>query len=110
MVYFVLQRENQYIKFERAISMKHFEGKVLERELLDMIIEVCNITDPVSDDLSPFDALIGPESPLGLDSLDAVEIVVSVEKNYNVHIDAQNIARKVLRSIDTLANFIREQM
>ena len=40
-----------------------------------MIIEVCNIIDPVPEDLSPDDPLIGSESPLGLDSLDAVELV-----------------------------------
>jgi acyl carrier protein len=108
MVHIILQRKNQRIKLERSRRLKHFENKILERELLGLIIEVCKISDPVPDDLSPFDALIGPDSPLGLDSLDAVEIVVSVEKKYNVHMDAQHIARKVLRSISTLADFIRQ--
>lgn len=89
--------------------MINFAGKELERELLDMIVEVCKITDPVPEDLSPTDPLIGPKSPLGLDSLDAVEIVVGVEKKYNVRIDAQETSRKVLRSIATLAAFIKKQ-
>jgi acyl carrier protein len=55
--------------------MKSFEKDGLEKELIEMIIEVCNIIDPVPEELSPNDPLIGPESALGLDSLDAVEIV-----------------------------------
>ena len=59
--------------------MKLFEqrGLEFEKELLEMIVDVCKISDPLPDDLSPDDPLIGPDSPLGLDSLDAVEIVVS---------------------------------
>ncbi|MBW2163113.1 MAG: acyl carrier protein [Deltaproteobacteria bacterium] len=61
-------------------------------------------------DVLPLDApLIGPDSPLGLDSLDAVEIVVAVQKDYGVHIDAQKTCRRVLESLRTLADFIRKQ-
>jgi acyl carrier protein len=73
-----------------------------------LIVKVCNVTDPVPDDLSSNDPLIGPESALGLDSLDAVEIVVAVEKKYNVRIDVQETSRRVFRSLETLVNYIRK--
>ena len=88
--------------------MKWFEQDGLEKELVEMIVKVCNILDPVPDDLSFDDPLIGPESALGLDSLDAVEIVVAVEKTYHVRIDAQETSRKVFRSLKTLADYIRQ--
>jgi acyl carrier protein len=88
--------------------MKWFEKDGLEKELLELIVRVCNILDPVPDDLSFDDSLIGPESVLGLDSLDAVEIVVAVEKMYHSRIDAQETSRKVFRSINTLADYIRK--
>jgi acyl carrier protein len=88
--------------------MKWFEQDGLEKELVEMIVGVCNVLDPVPDSLSFTDPIFGPESPLGLDSLDAVEIVVAVEKMYHVRIDAQETARKVFRSFTTLANFIRK--
>lgn len=81
----------------------------LEKELLEFIIEVCNITDPVPDDFSPDAMLIGPESPLGLDSLDAVEIVVAVEKKYDIRIGSRETTRKILKSLKTLADYIRRQ-
>ncbi len=91
------------------MEMKWFEQDSLEKELVEMIVRVCNILDPVPDDLSFDDPVIGSESPLALDSLDAVEIVVAVEKTYHVRIDAQETSRKVLASIRTLADYIRSR-
>ena len=81
----------------------------LEQELHDLIVKICNVSMPIPDALLPDAPLIGPDSPLGLDSLDAVEIVVAVQKEYGVHIDAQETGRRVLESLRTLADFIRRQ-
>jgi len=88
--------------------MKWFEKDGLEKELVTLIVKVCNVLDPVPDDLSFDDPIVGPESPLGLDSLDAVEIVVAIEKTYHIKIDAQETSRKIFKSINTLADFIRQ--
>lgn len=79
----------------------------LEQELFRMVAETCRVSEPLPDDLSPDAPLIGPDSPFGLDSLDAVEIVVAVQRRYNVRIDAQDTSRQVLQSLSTLAAFIR---
>ncbi len=78
----------------------------LENELWEMIIAVCNVLDP-PENMDVDAPMIGPDSPLGLDSLDAVEIVVAVQKRYDVRIGAQDSSREVLRSLATLADFIR---
>ncbi len=88
--------------------MKWFEHEGLEKELVELIAKVCNVLDPIPDDLSFDSPIIGPDSALGLDSLDAVEIVVAVEKNYHVRIDAQETSRRIFKSIHTLAAFIRQ--
>ncbi|MFA6148342.1 MAG: phosphopantetheine-binding protein [bacterium] len=79
----------------------------LEQELAVMITETCRCTETPPADPSPDDPLIGPDSPFGLDSLDAVEIVVSVQRKYHVRIDSQETSRQVLRSLRTLAEFIQ---
>jgi acyl carrier protein len=81
----------------------------LEQELVRMVAETCRVADPLPGDIPPDAPLIGPDSPFGLDSLDAVEIVVAVQRRYNVRIDAQEGGREVLRSIGTLAAFIRSR-
>jgi acyl carrier protein len=78
----------------------------LERELQALIIEVCNVLDPPGE-VSADAPLIGPDSPFGLDSLDAVELVVAVQKHYDVRIGSQETSREVLRSLRTLAEYIR---
>ncbi len=83
------------------------DGFELEKELLKMIVEVCRILDPIPDDISPDDPIVGPDSAFGLDSLDAVEIVVAVEARYKVRIGADEASRRVFRSLRTLADYIR---
>lgn len=56
----------------------------LEKELYNMIADTCRVTDVPPTDPLPDAPLIGPESAFGLDSLDAVEVVVAVQRNYNV--------------------------
>jgi len=83
--------------------------EALEQELLDMIVKICDIPGPPLADFSPAAPLIGPESPLGLDSLDAVEIIVTVQMNYGLRIDAENVGRTILQSLQSLADFVRQQ-
>jgi acyl carrier protein len=81
----------------------------LEIELITLIIDICNIEDVLPEQVS-FDApLIGPESPLGLDSLDAVEVVVAVQKKFDVRIGGKNSSREVLETVAALADFIRSK-
>lgn len=82
------------------------ELNALENELVAMIVDVCEIDDPGPGEVSPHEPLIGPDSPLGLDSLDAVEIVVEIQKRYGVRIEATQNARKVLVSLRILAEHI----
>jgi acyl carrier protein len=79
----------------------------LEQELQDLIIKACDVQDVPLENIGAEDPLIGPDSPMGLDSLDAIEIIVAVQNTYDVHIDNQNLARELLKSLKTLAEFVR---
>ena len=81
----------------------------LEQELVDMIVEACDVPQPLPADFGPESILIGPESPLGLDSLDAVEIIVTVQMRYGIRIDAEKIGRTILQTVGSLADFIRQE-
>ncbi len=77
----------------------------LAQELLTMIVEVCRIREPLPE--VALDApLIGPDSPLGIDSLDAVEIVFTVQNRYKVHIGSEEGSRQVLASLGALTAFV----
>lgn len=78
----------------------------LYRELQDLIIDACHIQEEYPDLIDPDTSLIGPDSPLGLDSLDAVEIVVAVQRHYNVRIGGEDTGREALDTLNALADFV----
>jgi acyl carrier protein len=87
------------------------DGGVSWREVAELIVAACSQPDdrPDVDGLDPDAPLIGPDSPLSLDSLDAVEIVVALERRYGVRISNQSRARDVLKSLRAVADFVNTQ-
>jgi len=62
---------------------------------------------------SPSD--IGDESPLfgdglGLDSVDALELMVAIEKEYGIRIEGHQVGKETFTSISTLAAFVQERL
>jgi acyl carrier protein len=80
----------------------------LEQELTTLIVETCRVTEEVPAHIPTNAPLIGPTSPFGLDSLDAVEVVVAVQKRYGIRIDSPETGRRILQSLETLADFIHQ--
>ncbi len=52
------------------------------------------------------DPLFGDGNVLGLDSIDALEIVMALQEKYGVRIDDKNQARFILKSIATIAEYV----
>lgn len=77
----------------------------LENELKELIITELKIKGVSCQEIED-DSLIFGEG-LGLDSLDAVELVVIVNKHYNIDIKDRKEALHVSASIKSLADFIR---
>ena len=76
----------------------------LKSRLKKVIIEELNIADVNPEEIGDDEPLFGKK--LGLDSIDAVEIVYQVEKHFGVAIKDMKEGRPALQSINTLAAFI----
>ncbi len=68
----------------------------------------------VINDISPNDVddekpLFGGDNALTLDSVDAIEIIMAIQRTYGLRIADQNLAREVVRSVNSIAVFITEQ-
>jgi acyl carrier protein len=70
------------------------------------LIECLNLEDIEPAEISSTDALFG--DGLGLDSIDALEIIVLLEKEYNIKIDNPKKGKEIMYSIENLAKFITE--
>ena len=54
------------------------------------------------------DAPLFGDEGLGLDSIDALELVVGIEKTFGVQIADQQMGEKVLQSVDSIVGFLNE--
>ncbi len=79
----------------------------LENELKELIIKDLKLVDITPDDIKDEDPLFG--EGLGLDSLDAVELVVILQKNYQIETKDMEQSKEVFTSIKTLADYVRSK-
>ncbi len=69
------------------------------------IIEVLNLTEMTPDSIDENAPLF--VEGLGLDSIDALELIVLLEKKYGLKLGTADEGKKVLRSVRSMAEFIR---
>lgn len=82
----------------------------LKQTLKQLIIEECDKEDEMTlADFTDDMPLFGNQSPLALDSLDALQISMAIQQKYGVRIEGAGQARKVMLSVNTLALYITEQ-
>ena len=78
----------------------------LIEELKVKLIDILNLPDVTPNDFDEHAQLVGGE--LGIDSIDVLEMVVMVEKDYGIIINSQEVGEKVFSSLAALAAYIKE--
>ena len=78
----------------------------LIKDLQIKIVEVLNLIDVQPDDIKADEQLVGGN--LGIDSIDVLEMVIMIEKDYGVKIDNKELGVKVFATLRTLAEYIHE--
>ena len=78
--------------------------EALKQELKGKIIEVLNLEDISVADINDNDALFG--DGLGLDSIDALELIVLLDKDYGIKLVDPKEGKNIFQSIETMATYI----
>ena len=78
----------------------------LINELKKKLIVLLNLSDVTPESFDENAHLVGGE--LGIDSIDVLEMVVMVEKDYGVIINNQEIGKEVFASLTSLARYIEQ--
>ena len=73
-------------------------------ELREKIVQALNLQDIAPDEIDPDEQLVGGR--LGIDSIDVLEMVMMVEKDYGLTIDNRELGARVFASVRALADFI----
>jgi len=82
------------------------ETILLKTEIKELIIQTLNIKNIRAEQVQDTVPLFSAENILALDSIDGIELVVAIQERYQVRIADQNVARNVIESIDSIAEFI----
>ena len=84
------------------MSEPDLRAQIKEMLVKNLMLQVT--PEQIGDDLP----LFGPDG-LGLDSIDALELVVSMEKTFRVGVPNSEVAGKALRSVNTIHDYILEK-
>jgi len=76
----------------------------LKQKLKEQIIEALNLEEMTPADIDDNAALFG--DGLGLDSIDALELIVLLEKNYGIRIKDPAEGKQIFRSVAVLADYV----
>lgn len=82
------------------------EKEALKEQLKVQIIQFLNLTDLTPADIKDEEPLFG--DGLGLDSIDSLELIVLLKKEYGIDIRDPKEGRKALVDINTMASYIKE--
>ncbi len=75
-------------------------------ELKGKIITTLGLMDVTPDDIKDDDQLVGGDT--GIDSIDVLELVMMIEKDYGVKIENKELGAKVFASVRALAMYIAQ--
>lgn len=73
-------------------------------ELKGKIIEILNLPEITPAGVDPDAQLVG--GPLGIDSIDVLEMVIMIERDYGVTIDNKELGARVFATLRTLSDYI----
>jgi len=79
---------------------------LLKTEIKELIIQTLNIKNILAEQVPDSIPLFSAENILDLDSIDGIELVMAIQEKYQVRIADQNVARNVIESINSIAEFV----
>ena len=79
----------------------------LKAELKQLVVEALKLDDVRPEEIDDAAPLFG--EGLGLDSIDALELAVALERRYKVPIPDEEVGKRAFRSIEALAAFLEER-
>ena len=83
------------------------ELEKLKHKLKEQMIEYLNLLDIAPGDIKDDEPLFG--GSLELDSIDSLELIILLEREYGIKINSTAEGRKVLIDVNTMADYIIEK-
>jgi acyl carrier protein len=81
----------------------------IKLETKRLILESLNIEDVQPEEILEDVSLLSGENTITIDSIDVLEVVVAIQKQFDVKIQDQNHARLIVNTVDSIAEFVYSQ-
>ena len=82
------------------------ETAALKQQLKQQIVEFLNLISVKPEDIKDDEPLFG--TGLGLDSIDSIELIVLLSREYGITIQDPKEGRKILVDINTMADYVEK--
>jgi acyl carrier protein len=81
----------------------------IKLEIKKLIVTTLNMETIVPEDILDDVPLLGGENIITIDSIDVLEVVVAIQRKFNVRMDDKNQVRHIITTINTIAEFVHSQ-
>jgi len=81
----------------------------IKLEVKKLIIETLKFENVRPEDIIDDVSFFSGENTIKIDSIDVIELVVSIQKKFNVKIDDQNLAKDVINTVNSISEFVYAQ-
>jgi acyl carrier protein len=78
----------------------------LKSEIKKLVVDTLNLKDVDPENILDEPSFFSGENTITLDSIDAIELIMAVQRNYGVRLDDQNVARNIITSVNNISGFI----
>jgi len=82
--------------------------EAVRTRMKEIIVKSLNLEGMNPSQIGDDEALFG--EGLGLDSVDALELVVALEKEYGITIESHEVGREVFASVSSLSAFVAKRL
>lgn len=96
------------LKEDKAVTDNNQDKRLAEIKvrIKELLVSHLSLEDVRPEDIKDDEPLFN--EGLGLDSLDAVEIVVLLQRNFGLEVKDMEKGRRIFQSVNTLANYVYE--
>ncbi|MEM6456082.1 MAG: phosphopantetheine-binding protein [Acidobacteriota bacterium] len=81
------------------------QRSVIRSQIKTLLIERLHLDDVTPADINDDQPLFGDDG-LGLDSVDALELVLAIEQGFDIKVEDEEVDAEVLGSVDAIASFV----
>jgi acyl carrier protein len=78
----------------------------IKSEVRELVVRALKFENIKPDDIANGLSLFSGENTVKIDSIDALELVLAIQKQFNVKIDNQSLSWNIINTVDNIAEFV----